>query len=866
MKMRMKRVSTFLLALVFVLTILPVSAMAKEPAQDRVAQIVSQMSLDEKISQMIIPAIRTWNGEQENVTSLLDAEELAAALRNHQYGGVILFGANINNVKQTAKLVSELQKNNAQIDASTNIPYLMPLDMEGGIVNRLTMGTRMTGNMAVAATTDNAENNALETGRIIGEEMAALGFNADFAPVVDVNCNPANPVIGTRSFSDDPDLVAKLGPIFQSGLATSNVIASYKHFPGHGDTSTDSHSEETVVDKKRSELEEMEFVPFRKAIANGADMIMTAHIIYPKIESARTLPGGRTGYYPATMSHKMMTEILRGDMGFQGVIVTDALEMGAIVNTGLVEGEAGSAEYSANIAEQVINAGVDILLLPTDLNGNDPAIVGRDKVQWYDDYIDLLEEKVGEEKISEERINESVTRILKLKEKYGILDMDTSGADIDERVENAKRIVGSSAHHATEMELARQAITLVRNENDTLPFNGSEQKAYVFVGRTPTETNMMHYAVDHLIKLGLIPENAYVKDLYNGTTSGSKKSPVKITIDFYNDTTNKEYYSNKPALQVAVKEADAVIAISYCGGAAVLADTNTQYKGLMAMRKDVQEGGGRFVVLSDNLPYDSARYQEADAIVLAYMGSGMGTDPTEREGGNANAYNANVLAAFATIFGGQCPSGKLPVQVPVITVDAEGNAVFNDEILYPRGFGLTYPVDISNYAAALSATSFEYTGKEIKPKVTVANLTAADYFVSYSNNIKIGTAKVTITGNRARNYKGSIVKTFRITKKSNAVKAKISKRVLKAKSLKKKAKVYKITSLIKAVSAKGKVSYQIKAADKRSKKVLKIGKNKVTVRKRTKAGTYKLLVTVKDAGNGVYKAAKKTFTVKIKVK
>ena len=151
----------------------------------------------------------------------------------------------------------------------------------------------MTGNMAIGATTDSVKN-AEETGRILGEELAALGFNADFAPDIDVNNNPSNPVIGTRSFSDDPDLVSKLGKAYAKGLSENNIIATYKHFPGHGDTSVDSHIGTPSVEKTYDEIKKTELVPFEAAIKDGAEMIMTAHITYPLIDEPKTFGDGVT--------------------------------------------------------------------------------------------------------------------------------------------------------------------------------------------------------------------------------------------------------------------------------------------------------------------------------------------------------------------------------------------------------------------------------------------------------------------------------------------------------------------------------------------------------------------------------------------
>ena len=166
----------------------------------QINEIIGKMTLDEKISQMIVPAIRTW--DKSDVTSLETSSPLAQALQKHQYGGIILFGSNVKDVEQTANLVNALQKNNMDATGrSKNIPYLMAVDEEGGVVTRFTMGTRMTGSMAIGATGEKAAANAKLTGEVLGEECAALGFNLDFAPTIDVNSNPSNPTIGTRQMT-----------------------------------------------------------------------------------------------------------------------------------------------------------------------------------------------------------------------------------------------------------------------------------------------------------------------------------------------------------------------------------------------------------------------------------------------------------------------------------------------------------------------------------------------------------------------------------------------------------------------------------------------------------------------------------------
>lgn len=708
-----RKVLAFILAIILAVGFLPAfAATAQADESTDVNAIVASMTLDEKISQMIIPAIRTWDGN--NVTDLSDVSDLSAALRAHQYGGVILFGQNVADTEQTARLVSDLQENNAQIQASTNIPYFTPIDEEGGIVLRLSMGTRMTGNMAVGATGENAITNARTTGRVLGEECAALGFNVDYAPDVDVNSNPANPVIGTRSFSDDPAAVGPLATAYAEGLAQSNVIATYKHFPGHGDTGVDSHTGTPSVNKTYDQIKAGELVPFQHVIDNGADMIMTAHITFPLIDDAQTFGDGSTGYYPATMSKKMITDILRTDMGFSGVVVTDALEMDAIANAKLVEGEKGSVEYSANVAEKVINAGVDILLIPTDLKNADAAA-------FYDAYIDALIQKVEQGVVPETRINESVTRILNLKNKYGILDAITTSSNIDDVVATAKLTVGSDAHHTEEAAIAAQAITLVKNEGAALPISGYGSKV-VILGRETADNVAIASAISQLQEAGVVDPDAYVNNISGGQTSGSADSSTQITIGhYYNVGTGKVDYPEE--VKAAVLQADSVVCFSKMYGLAALQPSGVIYQGVSEVLADAHAAGAKFILLSGNLPYDAARYAEADAVSLAYMCSGTGIDPTDRTSasGTAGAYNANIIAGVESLFDNVAPSGKLPVNIPVMAAADDGTISYSEETLYPRGYGLAYQYLVTAGAGATheggSADSLAFTANGRRDKV-----------------------------------------------------------------------------------------------------------------------------------------------------
>ncbi len=659
-----KIISLVLGAVLLFGTFLLIGCSSEVSYEFRAAQILAGMTLDEKISQMIIPAIRTWN--DENITDLAAVPEIKEALRRHQYGGVILFGGNITGNEQVTRLLHDLQENNSQIEsASTHIPYLTPVDQEGGIVVRLTNGTRMTGNMAMGAT-DNAKENAERTGTIIGEELSALGFNTDFAPVIDVNNNPANPVIGTRSFSDDPNLVAELGSKYAQGLNKSNVIATFKHFPGHGDTGVDSHIGTPSVEKTYDEIKGTELIPFKAAIENGADMIMTAHITYPLIDEEVTFGDGVTkGFFPATMSKKMITDILRDDLGYQGVVVTDALEMDAIDDAGLVPGEKGSVEYGVNIAKEVIGAGVDMLLLPLDMTG-------PEAITYYDEYIAGIAAKVESGEISKSRIDESVKRILILKAKYGILDDDTQ-VNMEKRGSDSRTTVGSTEHHEAEMNMAKEAITVVKNDNDLLPVSKDAKKILV-LGRLSSDAVTINPCLEKLKNEGYIDEGS------------------ETFVDYYYDSSADVPLHYTDEMKEIISSADVVIGLSYASGSGILDRESPQYIGINSAIKDTHAAGGKFILLSENLPYDSAVYSDADAIVLAYMGAALGTDPTEKadSGSGIKATNANMVAALDTIFGAGKAKGHLPVNVPCVVENSDGTLRFGEENLYERGFGITY--------------------------------------------------------------------------------------------------------------------------------------------------------------------------------
>ncbi|WP_377887617.1 glycoside hydrolase family 3 N-terminal domain-containing protein [Alkalihalobacillus sp. R86527] len=413
---------------------------------DVIQRAIHNMTLEEKVGQMLMPDYRTWNGE--DVTEMLPVIE--QQVKDYHLGGVILFRENVVTTEQTARLVSDYQ------EASEKYGLLMTIDQEGGIVTRLQSGTDMPGNMALGAA--RSEEVTEDVGRVIGEELASLGINMNLAPVLDVNNNPDNPVIGVRSFGEDPELVAKQGIAYTKGLQESGVAATAKHFPGHGDTAVDSHLGLPEVPHDKERLKKVELYPFQQAMEAGIDAVMTAHVTFPKIDDTKVISkkDGEEISLPATLSEKVLTGLMREEMGHEGVIITDAMNMGAIVE------HFGSVDA----AVRAVKAGTDIVLMPVGL----PEVASG------------LLDAVRSREISEDRIEESVERILTLKIKRGIIKSENS-EDVEDKIQDALDTVGSEENKVVEKTAAEKSITLIKNEN-VLPLSKQSDENVVVLGRS----------------------------------------------------------------------------------------------------------------------------------------------------------------------------------------------------------------------------------------------------------------------------------------------------------------------------------------------------------------------------------------------
>lgn len=611
-------------------------------AADRsVEEMVQTMTLEQKIGQMIMPAFRSWGTSAEtaeDVTALND--EIRSAIANYGFGGVILFAENTSGTQQTVELTNAMQSAILSPDSITQIPLLIATDQEGGSVARLATGTSLPGNMAVGAT--GKTEYATQSGEIIGSELSALGINVDFAPALDVNSNPANPVIEVRSFSSDPDLVSSMGTAFMEGLHNQGVACSVKHFPGHGNTQTDSHTGLPSIDSTYEQLKECDLKPFERSMSADPDIVMTAHIQFPNVEheTAVSASTGQPITLPATLSHTIITDILRNDLGYDGVVCTDALNMKAIA-------ENFDRSEAARLA---INAGVDILLMPVTLQS-------ADDLDALEEYVQSIKAMVEQGQIDENQINDSVVRILKLKEKQGLLDGQKVYAD----PQNAAQIVGSQAHHDAEWTMALNAMTSVKNQ-DVLPLAPKENESVAFFCADDNEIQSVQYALNRLEQ------------------DGRLKHPADYSVLSYEDRSADEFAGEISSADYIVANVETYRVENMDPNS----PNGTQSAFIDALLNAAHEQGKKVIVISTNLPYDLARYQQADALIAAYGAKGMSIIP-ETFGGETPTWSPNISAAVYSLFQPEAPNGTLPVDVMQLNSDY----TYSDQVLYPLGYRCT---------------------------------------------------------------------------------------------------------------------------------------------------------------------------------
>lgn len=344
------------------------------PKPDPMKVYLDSMTLEEKVGQLFIVAPEQFLPQYQTVTTVTD--EIRAGLAKYPVGGIILFGENVQTPSQLEELIQGF-------DGTVRTPLFMSVDEEGGRVARLAKNDAFdlpAYKSAAAVGASGDPENAGQMGKTIGGYLKDYGFNLNFAPVADVNTNPQNTVIGNRAFSSDPVIAAQMTAAFADGLHGQGIVATFKHFPGHGDTAEDSHSGLAVNHKDRTALENCEWLTFRSATAR--DMVMVGHIALPEVTGNMT---------PATMSYEIVTEILKENLGFSGLVITDSMQMGAITKSY----DSGEAAVAA------LQAGCDIILMPQNLPDAFAAVMaavedGTLGVQWLNDTVlRILEFKVA---------------------------------------------------------------------------------------------------------------------------------------------------------------------------------------------------------------------------------------------------------------------------------------------------------------------------------------------------------------------------------------------------------------------------------------------------------------------------------------
>lgn len=438
-------------------------APSKSELKSQASTIVADMTLREQLGQLIMLDFRHWQADGSLKREAVEEinPEISQIIWDYQLGGVILFRENIQNLSKTVQLINNLQT------AGAKQPLFIGVDQEGGYITRLKFGTDFPGNMALGAANDPALTE--QVGQAIGNELAALGINFNFAPVIDVNSNQNNPVIGIRSFGDNPQRVAEMGVAYINGQKSAGVISSVKHFPGHGNTASDSHLGLATVNYGKQTWQNLDRVPFEAAIDAGVEAIMTAHVTFPALDDTQ-VKSRKTGEQiglPATLSKQILTGILRETMDFDGLIITDALNMQAI------------AQHfgKSDAVIRSLKAGADILLMPEIIRSK----ADRRKLDAL--FSEVLNAAENDPTLRQ-RITESAERViyLKLQKKLTHSPKDPG---------TAAQIVKSKAHQQLEKMAAEKAITLLKNDHSPLPFELKEHLDILLISDTNARLKMM---------------------------------------------------------------------------------------------------------------------------------------------------------------------------------------------------------------------------------------------------------------------------------------------------------------------------------------------------------------------------------------
>ncbi len=547
------------------------------PTDAWVESTLRRLTLEEKIGQMIMPRAYGYYYSSEGD----EFRRLVHIVRERKFGGVAFFQGD---VLETAEMVDRLQQ-------MAGIPLLIAGDFEWGAAMRIRRASRFPEAMALGATRDSALVAAI--GKATGEEADAIGVKLVFAPVADVNVNPDNPVINTRSFGESPLLVGTLSTAFARGLQSAGVLATAKHFPGHGDTQTDSHLNLPLLRETRARLDSVELTPFRELVSSGVASVMVGHLEVPSLQKGGSLP--------ATLSPGVINGVLRSELKFSGLVITDALDMGALVNT-----------YGQDsIAVKAVQAGADILLMPADEDAAAASLLNA----------------VKSGKIPAERIDQSVRKILLAKSSLGLHDAHRAAniAEISSRV-------ATPSHLALARLAARHSITLLKGD-DLLPLQRTGVKKILCA----IVADIENYRTE--INRPSSPwTNEPVGDYFVAQMRKRSFSVQSVRID---PTT-----SDLEALLAAARRADIIVcplfskARSGSGAMGIPPKTAAAVDTLLSLDKPV-------ILIAMGSPYVLANFDGAQAMMCTYSDGELSTE-----------------SAVEALFGEIPTTGKLPVTIP----------------------------------------------------------------------------------------------------------------------------------------------------------------------------------------------------------
>lgn len=634
-------------------------AFAKALKEENISEMVKNMTIEEKITQTFMMHF----GDQMKDEDYL-SEEVKNVIKKYHFGSLILFSNNLKTIKETWQLTNDIQ---SAATANNGLPLIIAADQEGGCVHHLGSGTALPGNMAIAATEDST--NAKKVGQIIGKEASALGVNTVLAPVMDVNNNAQNPIIGVRSFGDTPEMVSEFGVAEIQGMAEVGAISCAKHFPGHGDTSVDSHTGLPVINKTLDELKMVELLPFKKAIDAGIDMVMTAHIIYPKIDNS-TILSTKTGQHeqrPATLSKIIITGILKNpkELNFNGVVITDSMRMNGI-----------STKFNPDLTVvEALKAGADIICMP---------VFDCNTITEFCEKLDLLIHSVkfsvlsGQaNSLSMERLDDAVTRILTLKKNKRLLSYYPNTHSL----KDAMTTVGNKQHRDFERILSAKGITVVKNSNDTLPLRVGANARVLMLCPKSRYSKVSAAMIDSLAASMIMGWN-------RAKVAGLIPNTAKVRYHIFSEQDNKITGRLK-------KELDWADTVIVCSNVSRVSDMTADFWLSSCPRKVTDychEKNKKSIVMSVHIPYDAQLYSNADAVVITYGYRGSKVNPNEAIAKTITtfdkAFGPNVVAGVEVILGCFGAYGKLPVEIPYFDPIAGDFDLFR--IIYKRGYGLTY--------------------------------------------------------------------------------------------------------------------------------------------------------------------------------